>query len=133
MGNSAQSVKSLSTMQETRVQSLGREDPLVLNGIQFNSTDSVQSVQFSSFNGINPIQFTPFLNPRWEWQPTAVFFPGEFHGERSLVGYSPWGHEELGVTEGLTVSFILCFPLTIKECIAFVKIICISHKYFSVP
>ena len=28
---------------------------------------------------------------RREWQPIAVFLPGEFHGERSLVGYSPWG------------------------------------------
>ena len=26
---------------------------------------------------------------RREWQPTPVFFPGEFHGQRSLVGYSP--------------------------------------------
>ena len=24
--------------------------------------------------------------------PTPIFFPGEFHEERSLVGYSPWGH-----------------------------------------
>ena len=31
---------------------------------------------------------------RREWQPTAVFLPGEFHGQRSLVGYSPWGHKE---------------------------------------
>ena len=30
---------------------------------------------------------------------TPVFLPGEFHGERSLVGYSPWGHKELDVTE----------------------------------
>ena len=28
---------------------------------------------------------------RREWQPTPVFLPGEFHGERRLVGYSPWG------------------------------------------
>ena len=27
---------------------------------------------------------------RREWQPTLVFLPGEFHGQRSLVGYSPW-------------------------------------------
>ena len=27
---------------------------------------------------------------RRSWQPTPVFFPGEFHGQRSLVGYSPW-------------------------------------------
>ena len=26
---------------------------------------------------------------RREWQPTSVFLPGEFHGQRSLVGYSP--------------------------------------------
>ena len=25
------------------------------------------------------------------WQPTPVFLPGEFHGQRSLAGYSPWG------------------------------------------
>ena len=25
------------------------------------------------------------------WLPTPVFLPGEFHGQRSLVGYSPWG------------------------------------------
>ena len=28
---------------------------------------------------------------RREWQPTPVFLPGEFHGQRSLMGYSPWG------------------------------------------
>ena len=27
-----------------------------------------------------------------EWQPTPVFLPGESRGQRSLVGYSPWGH-----------------------------------------
>ena len=29
-----------------------------------------------------------------EWQPSRIFLPGEFHGQRSLVGYSPWGHKE---------------------------------------
>ena len=29
---------------------------------------------------------------RRKWQPTPVFLPGESHGGRSLVGYSPWGH-----------------------------------------
>ena len=28
---------------------------------------------------------------RRKWQPTPVFLPGESHGWRSLVGYSPWG------------------------------------------
>ena len=27
-----------------------------------------------------------------KWQPTPVFLPGKFHGQRSLVGSSPWGH-----------------------------------------
>ena len=27
-------------------------------------------------------------------QPTPVFLPGEFHGQRSLMGYSPWGCKE---------------------------------------
>ena len=28
---------------------------------------------------------------RREWQPAPVFLPGKSHGQRSLVGYSPWG------------------------------------------
>ena len=32
-------------------------------------------------------------------QPTPVFFPGESHGQRSMVGYSPWGHKESDTTE----------------------------------
>ena len=33
---------------------------------------------------------------------TPVFLPGESHGQRSLAGYSLWGHKELDVTEWLT-------------------------------
>ena len=47
-----------------RVQSLGREDPLV-EGKQL----------------------------------TPVFLPGESHEQRSLAGYSPWGHKELDTTQ----------------------------------
>ena len=36
---------------------------------------------------------------RRKWQPTPVFLPGEFHGQRSLVGYSPWGPKESDMTE----------------------------------
>ena len=32
-------------------------------------------------------------------KPTPVFLPGESHGQRSLVGYSPWGHKELDMAE----------------------------------
>ena len=60
----AQTVKNLPAMQETRVQSLGREDPL-----------------------------------EKEMQSTPVLLPGEFHGQRSLVGYCSWGHKESDTTE----------------------------------
>ena len=45
---------------------------------------------------------------RREWQPTAVFLPGESHGQRSLEGYGPWAHKELDTTEQL--SLLLSFP-----------------------
>ena len=38
---------------------------------------------------------------RRKWQPTPVFFPGESHGRRSLVGYSPQGVKESDMTERL--------------------------------
>ena len=36
---------------------------------------------------------------RRKWQHTPVFLPGESHGQRSLAGYSPWGHRESDMTE----------------------------------
>ena len=47
------------------------------------------------------------LIPGWrdpwsrKWQPTPVFLPGTLHGQSSLAGYSPWGHEESDRTERL--------------------------------
>ena len=41
---------------------------------------------------------------RRKWQPTLVFLLGEFHGQRNLGGYSPWGHKELGTTEQLSTA-----------------------------
>ena len=36
-----------------------------------------------------------------QWHPTPVLLPGKSHGWRSLVGCSPWGHEESDTTERL--------------------------------
>ena len=47
-------------------------------------------------------QFDPWVEKipwRRKWQPTPVFLPGEFQGQRILVGYSPWDSKELDVTE----------------------------------
>ena len=42
---------------------------------------------------------------RRKWQPTPGFLPGESHGQRSLVGYSPQGHKESDTTERLHFHF----------------------------
>ena len=39
------------------------------------------------------------------WRPTPVLLPGKSHGRRSLVGCSPWGQEELDMTEQLHFHF----------------------------
>ena len=71
----AQTVKNLSTMQETQVLFPGQEDPLK--------------------KGLTT--YTP------------VFLPGEFHGLRSLAGYSPWSCKESDMTEQLTLSLFIVY------------------------
>ena len=45
-------------------------------------------------------QETQVQSPGWEdtlgraWQPTPVFVPEQLHGQKNLVGYSPWGRKE---------------------------------------
>ena len=39
---------------------------------------------------------------RGKWQPTPIFLPGQFHGQRSLEGYNPKGCKELDMTERLS-------------------------------
>ena len=48
-------------------------------------------------------------NNQWrrQWHPTPVLLPGKSHGQRSLVGYSPWGCEESDMTERLHFHFSL--------------------------
>ena len=47
-----------------------------------------------------------------KWQPTPVFLPGKFHGQRNLVGYSPRGHKESGTTEHISSSLLYGRTLT---------------------
>ena len=47
-------------------------------------------------------EFNPWVGKiPWSgrWQPTPVSLPGKFHGQRSLAGYSPWGHKVSDTTE----------------------------------
>ena len=73
----AQMIKNLPAVQETHVWSLGWED-LWVGKILW----------------------------RRKWQPTPVFLPGEFHGQRILAGYSPWGHKESDRTEWLSLTHL---------------------------
>ena len=50
-------------------------------------------------------RFNPWVRKipwRRKWHPTLVFLSKESHGQRSLVGYSPWSHKELDTAEQLT-------------------------------
>ena len=49
------------------------------------------------------------LNSGYKWHPTPGLLPGKSHGQRSLVGYSPWGRKESDTTEQLHISI---FDLT---------------------
>ena len=43
-------------------------------------------------------RFDPWVEKMpWKrkWQPTPVSLPGKSHGQKSLVGYSPWGHKRV--------------------------------------
>jgi len=44
---------------------------------------------------------SPWRRP---WQPTPVFLPGEFHGQRNLTSYRPWDHKESDTTEQLSTA-----------------------------
>ena len=58
------------------------------------------------FRGDWVVKYLPAMQKTWvqsldqedpwrkEWQPTPVFLPGEFHVQRSLMGYSLWGRKE---------------------------------------
>ena len=49
----------------------------------------------------------PSHDRRWQWHPTPVLLPGKPHGQRSLVGCSPWGRSESDMTEQLHFHFSL--------------------------
>ena len=62
----------------------------------------------------------------WVGSP-PVFLPGEFHGQRSLVGYSPWGRKELDTTEQLTLPMATTVPAGSKYLSE-----SLSHKFWFV-
>ena len=70
-------------------------------------SQTVDSFQEQHFLVRFMIEATQLLNWRRQWQPTPVLVPEKSHGRRSLVGCSPWGHEESDTTERLHFHFSL--------------------------
>ena len=64
------------------------------------------SLVAQSVKNLPAVQKTQVRSLSWrrKWQPTPVSLPGKSHGQRSLVGCSPWGRKELGMTERLTLT-----------------------------
>ena len=54
---------------------------------------------------------------RRKWQPIPVFLLGESHGQRSLVGYSPWGGKKLDMSEHTPTFLCLSIILLLIDCI----------------
>ena len=104
----AQLVKNPPAMRETLVQSLGREVPG--EGISYTLQYSWASLMGQMVK--NPSQcgtsvFSPWVVKipwRRAWQPTPAFLPGASHGQRSLAGYSLWGHKESDMTGRLSTA-----------------------------
>ena len=99
----AQLVKNLPVIQETPIQFLGWEDPLEKGWLP--------TPVFLGFPGGWPGFYLRIgkITERKAWQPTPVFFPGESHGQRSLVGYIPRGCKKSDTTELLSTQKMLHF------------------------
>ena len=53
---------------------------------------------------------------RRAWQPTPVFLSGESHRQRSLAGYSPWGHKDWDMTKQRIFSLSIWFSDGSRDC-----------------
>ena len=73
--------------------------PLAPKGFSGGTVDKESACQCKRHkrSGFNP--WVRKISLRRKWQPTLAFLPGQSHGQRSLVGYSPWGHKESDTTE----------------------------------
>ena len=84
--------------------------PCGLTCLDFRRHRNIPSSRIESSNG--RVLFRKALHLHvfrdlWQWHPTPILLPGKSHGWRSLVGCSPWGHEESDTTEWLHFHFSL--------------------------
>ena len=70
-------------------------------------SDTAERLNWTKCRRLRRHWFNPWIRKifwRRKWQSTPAFLPGKSHGQRSLVGYSPWGHKESDTTEQLSMS-----------------------------
>ena len=73
----------------------------------FSTEEKLHSLVAQRIKRLPAMQETGVRSLVWEdpwrrkWHPTPVFLPGEFHGQRILVGYSSQGHKESDMTKRL--------------------------------
>ena len=67
-----------------------------------------------------------------KWQPASVFLPGKFHGQRSLVGYSPWGCKESDMMKQQSPRAHK-LPVFYAKCISLQALFCCYGLSISVP
>ena len=78
-------------------------NPVTAACLQGACSPVINSFQVRASPETQTVKCLPAMQETWvgkiprrrEWLPTQVFLPGEFHGQRSLAGYSPWDHREL--------------------------------------
>ena len=64
-------------------------------------------------NAAHPGSIPWLRNIPWRraWLSSPVFLPGESHGQRSQVGYGPWGCKESDMTEQLTLASVIILKI----------------------
>ena len=56
-----------------------------------------------------------------QWQPTPIFLPRESHGQKNLLGCSPWGHKESDMTERLSTYAQSCREAQVRRSTEFLS------------
>ena len=97
----------LSRQEEGHQQRRGGGRGLFGKGLRWGEAGMrVRMMRFQRLLSQGEIYVSLFGKIPWRraWLPSPVFLPGEFHAQRSLVGYSPWDHKEADKTKQLTLS-----------------------------
>ena len=95
-------MKSSQTRDQTHVPCIGRH--ILIH----STTRKVQLLLFLSCKLLSHVcMFLTWLTRRRQWHPTPVLLPGKSHGQRSLVGCSPWDRKESDTAERLHFHFSL--------------------------